>query len=238
MRRHVASAARAQAARAAGRASSGMSAGASAPSGAMVSLNGHLVVKWSPEQIRHLIFAFLSSSFFLSSSPLSSVDAFQLACGRKRMFSATDTVSVCGPAGLPFSWPNFAHDLRSATRGLTTCLITVFLMRRVVLTFLPSSFMRYDTIVSVPSLFLVTCCCGSARSFSSSSSAQSVRLPLSVSCSDRDRGGLTLLLETWLLCVWCGSGSVVVWVGRSSFVLLRFKDGVACGAATNVRYNH
>ena len=144
-------------------------------------MKGHFVVKWSPEQIRHLILAFLSSSFFLSSSPLSSCAAFQLDCGRKTMFSATETVSVWGPAALPFSCPNFAHDLRSATRGLTTCLMTVFLMRRVVLTFLPSSLMRYDTIVSVPSLFFVTVCWGSARSFSSSSSAQSVRLQAFVS---------------------------------------------------------
>jgi hypothetical protein len=136
------------------------------------------VVKWSPEQIRHLIFAFLSSSFFFSSSPLSSVLAFQLATGRKWMFSATLTVSVWGPAALPFSWPNLAQPLRSATRGLTTCLTTVFLMRRVVFTFLPSSRMWYVVMVSVPSLFLVICWGGSCcwMSPSSSSSAQSVRL--------------------------------------------------------------
>ena len=69
----------------------------------MVSLKGHFVVKWSPLQILHLILACFRSVFFLSASFLSSELAFQFAVGRKTMFSATLTVSVCGPAALPFS---------------------------------------------------------------------------------------------------------------------------------------
>jgi hypothetical protein len=56
-------------------------------------------------------------------------------------------------------------------------LTMVVRIRRVTLTFLPSSLKRYDTIVLVPSLLVVICCAGSAEgSSNSSSSAQSARL--------------------------------------------------------------
>ncbi len=73
------------------------------------------------------------------------------------MFSPTEVVSNAGPALSFAERPNFDHDLRSATRGLTVSLWTVVRMRRVVLTFLPSSLNRYVMIVFVPSLLVVIC---------------------------------------------------------------------------------
>jgi len=94
------------------------------------------------------------------------------------MFSPTEVVSVAGPAVSFCESPNFAHDLRSATRGLTTSLMVVKRMRRVVFTFLPSSLKRHETMVLVPSLLVVVVVAGSslATSSRSSSSAQSGRL--------------------------------------------------------------
>ena len=127
------------------------------PSGAMVSLNGHLVVKWSPLQIRHLMLTFFNASFWLFDPSFSFSVAPDLKpdCGRNTMFSPTLVVSVWGPAGRPASAPNLAHCRRSATRGLTFSRTTVFLMRRVCLTFWPSSRITKVTMVSLPSLFLM-----------------------------------------------------------------------------------
>lgn len=95
------------------------------------------------------------------------------------IFSPTEVVSKEGPGGWPFSSPNLLHALRSATCGFTCSLTTVVRIRRVTLTFLPSSLKRYDTIVLVPSLLVVICCAGSAEgSSNSSSSAQSARLKM------------------------------------------------------------
>jgi hypothetical protein len=120
-----------------------------------------------------LIFASFKLFFFFSFSLLSSALAFQFAIGLNTIFSPTLVVSLCGPTALPFSDPNLSHSLRSATRGLTTRLMTVFLMRRVVLIFLPSSRIEYVMVVSVPSLFLMVCGAGSWGE-SSYSSAQLV----------------------------------------------------------------
>lgn len=110
--------------------------------GAMVSLYGHLAVKCSPWQIRHLTFLSFSLSFMAwALGSLSSFLAsfFQLMLGRKMMFSPTEVVSGAGPWASLALEPNLAHPLRSATRGLTTSLCVMRRIRRVVLTFLPSS---------------------------------------------------------------------------------------------------
>ena len=141
----------------------------------MVSLKGHLVVKWSPEQIRHLICIFLSASAFLSSSGAFSwaPPALKPTDGLNMMFSPSVVVSP-GPAGLPASSPILVHARRSATRGFSFFLTTVRRMRWVRFTFLPSSLMKMVTTVSVPSLFLETCGAGMAVARSGSpSSAQS-----------------------------------------------------------------
>lgn len=91
------------------------------------------------------------------------------------MFSPTDVVSGAGPAPSLELRPNLAHVLRSATRGLTVSLCVMYRMRRVVLTFWPSSLMRYEIIVLVPSLLEMVWVGGSSEDVSSmsSSSAQS-----------------------------------------------------------------
>ena len=63
----------------------------------------------------------------------------QFVLGLKIMFSPTLVVSDAGPAPSFAERPNFAHCFRSATRGLTTSLWVVNRIRRVVLTFFPSS---------------------------------------------------------------------------------------------------
>lgn len=94
-----------------------------APTGAMVSLYGHLAVKCSPLQIRHLTFLSLSLSLSWSfSSPSSLASLRQFTLGRKMMFSPTDVVSGAGPAPSLALSPNLPHVLRSATRGFTVSL--------------------------------------------------------------------------------------------------------------------
>ena len=66
-----------------------------------------------------------------------------------------EVVSAVGPAASLADNPNLPHCFRSATRGLTTSLCVVNRIRRVVLTFLPSSLNRHVTIVLVPSLLVV-----------------------------------------------------------------------------------
>jgi hypothetical protein len=69
----------------------------SSPTGAMVPLNGHLAVKCSPLQIRHLTCLSLSLSFRLPVSTFSSFASLrQFALGRNMMFSPTEVVSVGG----------------------------------------------------------------------------------------------------------------------------------------------
>jgi hypothetical protein len=99
----------------------------------------------------------------------------QFVLGLNRIFSPTEVVSLAGPGASLAERPNFDHDLRSATRGLTVSLIVVKRIRRVVFTFFPSSLRRQVTIVLVPSLFVVVVLGGSSTtaSSSSSSSAQS-----------------------------------------------------------------
>ena len=95
------------------------------PIGAMVSLYGHLAVKCSPLQIRHLTFLSLSLSFidWASGSWLSSWASLrQLMLGRNMMFSAIDVVSAAGPAPSLELVPNLVQLLRSATRGFTVSL--------------------------------------------------------------------------------------------------------------------
>jgi hypothetical protein len=87
------------------------------------------------------------------------------------MFSPTEVVVRSGPAGWPFSAPNFVHSRRSATLGSTYSFLIVVLILRVVLTFLPSSFSRHVTIVLVPSGLEVICCGGRADGSSNSSSS-------------------------------------------------------------------
>lgn len=98
------------------------------PMGAMVSLYGHLAVKCSPLQIRHLTCLSFSLSFmaFALASLLSSLASLrQLTLGRKIMFSPTEVVSAAGPApSLPLR-PNLVQVLRSATRGLTFSVCVV-----------------------------------------------------------------------------------------------------------------
>lgn len=84
-----------------------------------------------------------------------------------------------GPAVSFAERPNFDHDFRSATRGLTTSLCVVNRMRRVVFTFLPSSLNLQVIIVLVPSLFVVVVEGGRVSTVAtvssrSSSSAQSL----------------------------------------------------------------
>ena len=152
----------------------------------MVSLKGHLAVKCSPLQIRHLTFLSLSLSFIDPASVFSSFASFlQFVLGLKMMFSPTDVVSLAGPAPSFCERPNFDQAFRSATLGFTTSLCTVNLMRRVVLTFLPSSLNLQLTMVLVPSLFVVVVDGGRASimlSSSSSSSAQSGRLERKLAC--------------------------------------------------------
>lgn len=94
-----------------------------APTGAIVSLYGHLAVKCSPEQIRHLTFLSFSLSFNCSLSVTSSLASLrQLMLGLKMMFSPTEVVSLAGPLPSLAESPNLAHVLRSATRGLTVSL--------------------------------------------------------------------------------------------------------------------
>lgn len=132
----------------AGAGSSPMPAATSAaplsPTGAMVSLYGHLAVKCSPLQIRHLTFLSRSWSFMawaLGSVFSSLASLRQLVLGRKMMFSPTDVVSGTGPAPSLALSPNLAHVLRSATRGFTRSVCVVYRTRRVVLTFWLSSLM-------------------------------------------------------------------------------------------------
>lgn len=83
---------------------------------------GHLAVKCSPLQIRHLTFLSFSLSFIACAlgSALSSLASLrQLTLGRKIMFSAMEVVSAAGPAPSLALAPNLAQLLRSATRGLT-----------------------------------------------------------------------------------------------------------------------
>lgn len=107
-------------------ASSGIPAATSAaplsPMGAIVSLYGHLAVKCSPLQIRHLTFLSFSLSFIccaFGSWASSLASLRQLTLGRKMMFSPTVVVSWAGPAPSFALWPNLLQVLRSATRGLT-----------------------------------------------------------------------------------------------------------------------
>lgn len=112
------------------------------PMGAMVSLYGHLAVKCSPLQIRHLTFLSLSLSFMawaLGSAVSSLASLRQLMLGRKMMFSPTDVVSGAGPGGSFALRPNLDQVFRSATRGFTVSVWVMNRMRRVVLTFSPSS---------------------------------------------------------------------------------------------------
>ena len=120
-------------------------------------------------------------SFMLPASVFSSLASLlQFVLGLKMMFSPTDVVSLAGPAPSFCDRPNFDQALRSATRGFTTSLCTVNRIRRVVLTFFPSSLNLQLTIVLVPSLLVVVVEAGSesATSSSSSSSAQSGRLEM------------------------------------------------------------
>lgn len=115
------------------------------PMGAIVSLYGHLAVKCSPLQIRHLTFLSLSLSFMATafgSADSSLASLRHVAEGRKIMFSPTEVVSVAGPAPSEADAPNLVHDLRSATRGFTTSRTLVSRIRRVVFTFCPCSFSR------------------------------------------------------------------------------------------------
>lgn len=99
-------------------------------------------MKCSPEQIRHLTLDPLSLSFMLwALGSFSSfwASCFQLAEGRKMMFSPTEVVSPAGPAGSLADRPNLGHCLRWATRGLTTSRWVMRRMRRVVLTVWPLS---------------------------------------------------------------------------------------------------
>jgi len=93
------------------------------------------------------------------------------------MFSPTVVVLGLGPFPSPTASPNFTHPFcRAATRGLSLTLRVTYRTRRVVLTCLPSSLIRYVIDVSVPSLFWIVCGGGSSDvvcSTSSSSSAQS-----------------------------------------------------------------
>lgn len=151
------------------------------PTGAMVSLYGHRAVKCSPLQMRHLTFLSRSWSFMACAlgSVFSSLASLrQLVLGRKMMFSPTDVVSATGVRGSFALSPNFAHVLRSATRGFTRSVCVVYRTRRVVFTFWPFSLMWYVMMVLVPSLLLSVCEGGSSvlSSSMSSSSAQSCLL--------------------------------------------------------------
>ena len=65
-------------------------------------------------------------------------------------FSAMVVVALSGPAGWPFSAPNFNHFCLSATAWSTTDFCSVRFVRRVTLTFFPSSFRIYSTVVRIP----------------------------------------------------------------------------------------
>ena len=82
------------------------------------------------------------------------------------IFSPTDVVSKLGPAGCPFSLPNFAQARRSATSGLTVSRTMVVRIRRVVFTFLPGGFMLLFIFFLGPSgcVFI----CGAGRAVGSS----------------------------------------------------------------------
>lgn len=199
----------------------------SSPTGAMVSLKGHLAVKCSPLQIRHLTFLSFSLSFMEPASVASSLASFlQLELGLKMMFSPTEVVSGAGPA-LSFSdFPNLAQDLRSATRGFTTSFTSVVRMRRVVLTFFPSSFSLQETVVIVPSLLVVVVSCGSSLegSSSSSSSAQSflkICQYLNSSCVEGSRS-------------WCCSLGEVGHFGSFLRRSASYIDGICDGDSPNV----
>lgn len=107
-----------------------------------------------------------------------------------RRWNTDEVVSAAGPAPSLAERPNLLQFFRSATRGLTTSLCVVNRIRRVVLTFFPSSLKRHVTIVLVPSLFVVVVCAGRAStvSSSSSSSAQSWRLINVRECKELWRG--------------------------------------------------
>lgn len=114
----------------------------------------------------------------LASLDSSLASRFQLGDRRKMMFSPTLVVSICGPLGSFSERPNLGRTLRSATRGLTTSRWVTMRMRRVVLTFLPSSSKRYVIVVLVPSLFWMVWGGGNSVdvvSSRSSSSAQSLQ---------------------------------------------------------------
>ena len=178
----------------------------SSPKGAMVPLKGHLAVKCSPLQIRHLTCLSFNLFFMAPASETSSLASFlQFVLGLNIMFSPTLVVSEAGwsheqisqhspldwntfkltPAASFWDNPNLPQDFLSATLGFTISLTFVNLMRRVVLTFFPSSLNLQVTIVCVPSLLVVVVDCGSSlESSRSSSSAQSRLLWCLLDCAE------------------------------------------------------